>query len=497
MTATRRVFTLALALAPLTAVARQPAGDKPAAPADAPAKPAEPSKGPMTDPTPGTTAAADKQAPPRPGQPKDFRLPRATTETLPNGLRVTLVPYGKVPKAAVELVLDAGNAYEARDQVWLADLTGRLIEQGSRTRSAAEVAEAAARMGGSLDVRVEVDRLTVGGDVLGEFAPDMLRLVADVVRQPRLPESELPRLKADLKRTLSFERAQSQPLAREKFRAALYGDHPYGRLYPTPEQIDAFTLEQVRAFHRAYFGAARAHVYVVGVFDVSAALAAVRAAFGDWERGGDALPPRPAPRSSRVVHLVDRPGAVQATLMVGLPVVDPSHPDWLPLTVTHTLLGGYFSSRITANIREDKGYTYSPASQLSTRRRDAFWVQEADVGTAVTGAALKEILGEIERLRAEPPSEAELERVKSYLTGIFVLRNSSRAAIITQLDFVDVQGLPPDYLDRYVSRVQAVTPQTIRDMARKHLDGGAMTIVVVGDRKVIAEPLAPFGPLRE
>lgn len=450
----------------------------------------------QTAPAP-SNAAATKEAPPRPGQPKDFRLPRVSETTLPNGLRVTLVPYGNVPKATVSVLIDAGNVYEGRDETWLADLTGRLLEQGTHTRSAAEVAEAAARMGGSLDVAVGADRISVGGDVLGEFASDMLRLVADVVRRPRLPESELGRLKADLKRELAVQRAQSQPLAREKFRAALYGEHRYGRLYPTPEQVDAFTLEQVRAFHRAHCGAARARVFVVGVFDAAAVEAAVREAFGDWEPGTPAQPARPAPRTRRVVHVVDRPGAVQSTLIVGRPVIDPAHPDWLALEVTHTLLGGYFSSRITANIREDKGYTYSPGSQLSSRRRDAFWVEMADVTTAVTGAALREILAEIERLRSEPPSEQEVAAVKSYLAGLFVLRNSSRTAIVNQLDFVGLQSLPADYLDRYVSRVQALTARDIQEMARKHLDSQDMTIVVVGDRKVIDAQLTPFGSLQE
>ncbi len=442
-------------------------------------------------------AQAPRETPPPASSPKDFRLPPATTRTLANGLRVKLVPYGTVPKATVQLVVDAGNVYESREQVWLADLTARLMEQGTRARSAAEVAEAAARMGGALALDVGADRVVVGGEVLGEFAADMLRLVAEVVRQPRLPEAELGRLKADLKRQLSVERAQSQPLARERFRALLHGDHPYGRLYPTPERIDGYTLDQVRAFHRAHFSAGRAQLYVAGVFDAAAVQRAAEAALGDWERGAQARPPSAAPRSERAVHLIDRPGAVQSTLFVGLPVVDPSHPDWMPLSVTHTLLAGYFSSRITANIREGKGYTYSPQGMLSSRRRDAFWAEEADVTTSVTGPALKEILAEIERLRAEPPSADELDAVKSYLGGVFVLRNSNRPGILAQLDFVDLNGLAPDYLERYVSRVQAVTPEAVQEMARKHLDPAKMTIVVVGDRKLVKEQLEPYGPLRE
>ncbi len=449
-------------------------------------------KEPMRETTSSAAPAAAKQAPPPAGRPRDFKIPAASRSTLPNGLRVTLVPWGTVPKATVSLVVDAGNVYEARDQAWLADLTGRMLEQGTLTRSAAELAEAAARMGGELELNVGADRVTLGADVLGEFADDLLLLLADVVKNPRWPESELARLEADLQRQLAVELAQSQPLARDKFRRVLYGDHPYGRLYPTAAQLEALTLEHVKAFYRDNWGASRAQLFVVGVFDAPSVQAALREAFADWPAGSPARPPLAAPRAERSLHVVDRPGAVQSTLLVGLPVVDPSHPDWLPLTVTHTLLAGSFASRITANIREDKGYTYSPQGQLSARRRDAYWAEEADVSTAVTGAALGEILREVERLRAEPPTDSELDAVKSYLAGIFVLRNSNRGAIIAQLDFVDLHGLGPEYLSRYVTQVQGVTPQLVQDMARKHIDPARLALVVVGDRQAIAAQLERF-----
>jgi predicted Zn-dependent peptidase len=184
---------------------------------------------------------------------------------------------------------------------------------------------------------------------------------------------------------------------------------------------------------------------------------------------------------------------VQSTIIVGLPVVDPSNPDYVPLVVTNTLLGGYFSSRVTANLREQKGYTYSPYSQVSTRYRDAYWAQNADVTTAVTGASLKEIFFEVDRLQAEAPSADELKAVQSYLGGTFVLQNSSRSGIVTQLEFVDLHGLPESYLTDYVRRVQAVTPAVVRDIAARYIDDSKATIVVVGDRKVIEEQVRPFG----
>ncbi|MGE0452063.1 MAG: M16 family metallopeptidase [Vicinamibacteria bacterium] len=441
-------------------------------------------------------AAPPKQQPPAPGPPKPFALPTPVRFTLDNGLEVTLVAYGAMPKVNVQLNLGSGNAYESAAETWLADLTARLVREGTASRNATAISTEAARMGGSLNVNAGEDRATIAGEVLSEFAPDMLRLVADVATNPAFPASELERLKGDLTRQLSIARSQPQPLAQEAFRKALYGDHPYGRMFPTPEQIQGYTLAQARAFYEKTYGAAGAHLYVAGRFDQAAVEKAVREAFAGLRKGAPAQRPTPAPKSQREIHLVDRPGSVQSTLVLGAPVIPPGSPDWVPLQVTHTLLGGYFSSRITANIREQKGYTYSPFAQLSTRKRDAYWAENADVTTAVTGASLEEIFFEIDRLQKEPPPEKELRAVQNYLAGTFVLQNSTRQGIIGQLASLELQGLSDDYLKTWVQKVNAVTSAQVSETARKHLKTDAFTIVVVGDRKAIEDQLKDYGPIR-
>ena len=166
----------------------------------------------------------------------------------------------------------------------------------------------------------------------------------------------------------------------------------------------------------------------------------------------------------------------------------------IPLAVTNNVLGGYFSSRMTSNLRESKGYTYSPFSQVSNRYRDATWAQNADVTTAVTGASLKEMFYEIERLRAEAPSEAELESAKNYMLGTFVLRNSDRFGILSQLEFISFHGLAADYLNTYVGKVRAVTPALVQQMTQKYIDDARVAIIAVGDRKLIEDQVKPYGP---
>jgi predicted Zn-dependent peptidase len=447
-------------------------------------------------PTSAPASAPKKQAPPEPGTPKGFAVPKPTTITLENGLGITLVQYGTVPKATVNLGIRTGNVDEKANEVWLADVMGAMLSEGTATRSASQLAEDAARMGGSLDVTVLENRIDIGGDVLSEFAPDMVALVADVALHPKFPESELDRLKDDKARELSIAKSQPQPLAQEKFRAVLYGDHPYGRLFPTEAMLQGYTIAQVRGFYDRNFGAARSRIYVVGRFDEKAVEAAIRKAFSNWKKGPAPNTTKPSPRSERAVYLIDRPGAPQSTINIGMPVIDPSNPDWDRLYLMNVLLGGSFASRITSNIREQKGYTYSPQGQLSSRYRDAYWIEIADVTTASTGPALKEIIGEVDRLQAEPPSDKELKAFQNYRAGVFVLQNSSRGGIIGQLEFVDLHGLPAEYLNGYVGRIYAVTPAQVQEMAKKYLQDDKATIVVVGDRKVIDEQMKPFGPTK-
>jgi zinc protease len=434
-----------------------------------------------------------KETPPAGGTPKPFTLPKKETFTLKNGMKVTLVPYGSVPKVTVTAAVRAGSLNEGPEQVWLSTITGNMLKEGTATRSSEQLAQDAARMGGQLNVNVGADLTTVGGDVLSEFGPELVGLIADVVQRPLLPASELPRLKNDRLRQLTISKTQPGPIANEQFRRVLYPNHPYGRLFPTEEMINRFTVEDVQKFYKENFGAARTHVYVAGRFDAAAMRKAITQAFEAWAPGSAPVENIPKPVAARSLTLIDRPGAAQSTIYLGLPVLAPGHNDYIAFQVMNALLGGSFGSRITANIREAKGYTYSPFSQHSTRYRDAYWVQVADVTTAVTGPSLKEIFFEVERLQKEPPTEQELQGIKNYLGGIFVLQNSSRQGVIGQLAFLDLHGLDESYLTTYVQKVFAVTPKDVQRVAQTYLLSDKMTLVVVGDKGKVAEQLTPYG----
>jgi predicted Zn-dependent peptidase len=439
---------------------------------------------------------AQKETPPLGGEPKDFNLPPKSTLTLENGLKVTKVAFGNIPKVTVQVKIRTGNLNEAENEVWLADLTGDLLAEGTEKYSVEEIAQKAAEMGGEVNVGTGMDQTTISGSVLSEFGPELIALLAEIAQKPVFNESAIERIKKDLLRTLSIQKTQPQNVANEEFRKTLYPDHPYGRIYPTEEMINSYDQEKVKSFYENNFGAKRTHIFVSGMFNESNIDKAIKDNFSQWKEGNDIHINIPEAKSGKNLIISDRKDAPQSTIYLGLPVVDPSHPDYIKLSVTNTLLGGYFSSRVTSNIREDKGYTYSPYSQVSSRYRDSYYVQIADVSTDVTGAALKEIFYEINKLQDEAPASEELEGVQNYIAGIFTLQNSSRGAIINQLNYVDLHGLDDDYLNSYVKKIYSVTRDDIKDMADKYLKDDEMTLVIVGDEAKVNKQLSEYGDLK-
>ncbi len=433
--------------------------------------------------------------PPAPGEPHPFEIPEGRTFALDNGVDVTLVPYGSLPKTTVYAVVRVGNGDEAPDETGRADLVASLLTEGTTSRSSEAIAREAAEMGGSVSAGAGLDQTFVTGRVLSEFTPDLVRLIGDVLRHPAFPEDAFARVQRDQLRSAAIARSQPGTLALAAFYRALYGTHPYAAvILPDVTDIEAATVDAVRQFYDANVGPQRTRLYIVGRFDEGAVERAVREAFGSWAGGPPMTEPTPpTPATGRRVVLVDQPGAAQSNVTVGLPTIDPTADDYVALQVTNALLGGSFGSRITRNIREDKGYTYSPGSSVSARYRDAYWAESAAIVTSATGPAISEILYEIDSLATNPPSAAELEGIQKYLAGTFVLQNSSADGIASYLAFLDLHGLDRDYLEDYVSRLYDVTPEDVRRVTAEYLRGGDAVIVVVGDRGVVEEQLAPFG----
>lgn len=429
--------------------------------------------------------AQDKETPPQGGEPKDFKLPEKEVINYDNGLKLVLVPYGSIPKATINITLKTGNINEGKEEVWLADLLADLMEEG--TTAEYSVKERLSGMGGDLNVGVGTHTTSLSTGVLSEFAPEAVKILGDVLVDPMFPESEVDRLKKDMNRNLAVSLSRPGTQARKEFFAEIYPDHPYGRQYPTAEMVNSYALNDVKKFYDNNFGAQRTTVYVVGNFNTEEVKAAVEEKLSSWRKGPEVNYPIAKPESDGLVKIVDRPGAPQSTILYGLPVVDPSSEDYIALDVMNSLLGGSFGSRITSNIREDKGYTYSPNSALVSNYKTGLWYESADVTTEFTGASIEEINKEIRRLQNEAPAEEELQGIQNYKSGIYVLQNSTPWGIISQLNFLDIHNLPESFLVDQVKNINAITPEQVQEMAQKYIQPEKMTLIVVGDKEKIKD----------
>jgi zinc protease len=438
---------------------------------------------------------AAQQNAPAPATPKAFRVPEHRTFALKNGMQVTLIHYGTIPKALALLDVRTGLIDETASTVGLAGVTASMLLEGTVARTSQQISLEAADMGGALSATAGAATTEISGEVLSEHAARFVSLISDVARHPRFDAKDFDRVRTNAIRDLAITLQNAYDQTRQLWRGMLFPNHPFGRVYSSEAALKAFTVADARRFHTQNLGAARAHLYVSGVFDDAAVEKAARAAFDDWAPGKPATVNPPTPVARRQLTLIDRPDAVQSTIWIGLPVIDPSHADYIRFGVTDNLLGGAFGSRITSNIREDKGYTYSPFSTVWARKGAAYWVEAADVTTKDTGASLKEIIAEIERLRREAPPRAELEGIKQFEVGFFTIRNSSRQGIASQLQFVDENSLGDSYLTNFVKNVMAVSPDDVRRMAQQYLDPGKMTIAVVGDKKTVEAQVAPYRPI--
>ena len=434
-------------------------------------------------------STARKETPPKPGTPKNFRVPPRRNFTLPNGLQVTLVPFGRVPKVAMELEVRSGIIDQGPNDISLASVMSDMLLEGTATRTAQDISRQAAEMGGSVNVTPGSEVIAISGEVLSDRATAFIPLLADVVMNPRFAEADLKRIIDQHARNNAIALSSPGTLAQKRFREIMYGSHPFANVYPPEEMLRGFNVARVRDFHTKNFGAKRSRLYVSGVFNAAQVEQAIRDAFGTWAEGPAPTENPPVITAKRQVEVIDRANSVQSSIWMGLPVADPSNADWVRMNVTDALLGGAFGSRITSNIREDKGYTYSPGSFIWTRKKASMWVETADVTSNVTGASLTEIFKEIDRLRTEAPPQAELDGIKNNLAGVFTVQNSSRYGLINQLEFVDLHGLGDDYVTNYVKNLLAVTPEDVRATAEKHLDPKKISIAIVGTKRDIEKQL--------
>ena len=413
-----------------------------------------------------------------------------------------VVPVRKLPVVTVSFVIEAGAVAEPVGQEGVARIAARALLEGTQVRTGDALTEGLERLGASLDADAEWDSTSLSMTVLTTRLAEAMALLAEVVLQPAFPERELERLKAERLSEILQRRAEPRGLADDMFARFAYA--PDSR-YAVPEggsatSVSAIDRARARAFHAARYRAGNTTAIIVGDIGVDDALRAMRSRFDTWpmQRSNVAEADDSPALRTRAVHLVEKADAPQSELRIGHVGIPRAHPDYFAALVMNMLLGGLFSSRINLNLRETHGYTYGASSAFDWRRQAGPFVVASAVRSDVTAAAAREVLAEIDRMRAEKVSAEELSLATSYLEGVFPIRYESTAAIARALAAMVVYGLPPDYFDTYRDRVRAVTAPDVLRAAREFLHPEEMQLVAVGDPAVVREPLEALelGPLQ-
>ncbi len=437
---------------------------------------------------------ASAQERPAVGPERPFQLAPRIEKTLPNGLRVIVTRQTAIPKVSITLTVLSGYSSDPADLTGLASLTADLIQEGTKTRTSRQIRREVFGMGGSLSAGASQDFTSVSLRGLSEFAPRLIDLVADVAMNPTIPEDEVAILKQQHLQAVAQQKASPQFLANRTFRSELFGPHPYARTSETEASLTAMDRAKLVAFHRDHYRPNNAFLLIVGAIDPDATFAAVEKAFTGWTRGEVPAPAFPTPPvlRGRHVYFVQRPNSVQSSIALGNIAVKRSDPRWFELTLANTIYGGAFNSRIVRNIREEKGYTYSPQSTLTGFSNTGFYRFAADVRNEVTGPTLTEVFKEIDKLRAEGSDGAELQGAKSYLRGIFPIQTATQTGLSATLNNVYVFGLPKDYPETFRAKVAAVTPEQVKSAAATLFGSENSLIAIVGDYPKVKEQLSAY-----
>ncbi len=438
--------------------------------------------------------APDRTAPPPLGETPDLELPAIVKRQLPNGLDVWIVEQHEVPVAQVTLVVEGGSASDPAGLYGIAAMTAAMLTEGAGSRTALEIADAIDFLGASLSASSAIDAATVRLYAPVARLAEALPIMADIALRPTFPGDELDRLRQQRLTGLIQARDDPATIASLAFSRVLYGTaHRFGTAtMGTDATIKAFTPDQLRAFYDMMYRPNRSTLIVVGDVTVDSVLPLLTSAFGAWTGRGSVpieVPlTTPVERARREVYLVDKPGAPQSQIRIGSVGVARSTPDYFPLQVLNTVLGGSFTSRLNLNLRERRGYTYGAGSFFDMRHAPGPFSASAGVQTDKTGESLTEFFNELTGILEAVP-EDELERAKNYVALRFPGGFETTGDIARRLEDAFVYDLPDDYFSRYVRAIQAVTAEDVQRVARRYIQPDRVAVVVVGDLATIEAPV--------
>jgi zinc protease len=433
--------------------------------------------------------------PPRPLPSRPISFPPYELRTLPNGMQVIVVMHHEQPEVTMRLLVRAGAAYDPPGKSGTASLAASLLNQGTATRSAQEIADTIDSIGGALDTGAGSDVTSASVLVMKDSFDIGMDLLADVVRRPAFAPEEIERQRRQAINNLGVSLEDPNFVAGAVLNRLIYGFHPYG--LPDsgmPGTIAKLTRDDLREFHRRYFAPNNAILAIVGDVAADEALAAATRVFGDWQRQAVQPPTLPEPpRPTRRIVIVDKPDSVQTAVRIGQLGVPRKTPDYMDLDQAIRILGGEGSNRLFRVLRSERSLTYSASADMNTLLLAGDIVAETDTRSEATVEALRLIVDEFTRLQRERIGDGELAGAQAYMTGSFPLTIETPGAIARQVVNVVFYDLSLDELRTYRQRANAVTPDDVLRVARQYIQPERLSIVMVGNAAAFTDQLTRAG----
>ncbi|HEX4703458.1 MAG TPA: pitrilysin family protein [Pseudonocardiaceae bacterium] len=439
----------------------------------------------------GHTERGPRPLPPL-GEHRVSATPQTLDTVLDNGLRLLVVRKPAVPMVELRLRIPFGGTEKTHPA--RAELLAETVLTGTARRSRVQVDTDLAMVGGELGTGVDPERFSMGGSALASGLGRLLDVLADVLTAPAYADDEVARERDRLVERITMSEAQPGMIARKALQRRRYGDHPFAHEMPEAADVADVTPEQVRELHRKSVVPRGSVLVLVGDVDPDGVRQLVNHALAGWRSDTPATEMAPLPEVvGGNLLLVHRPGAVQSQLRLSARAVSRTDPRYAAQQMANLAFGGYFSSRLVENIREDKGYTYHARSYLEFTPSGASLLVDADTASGVTAAALWETRYELGRLGLVPPTDAEVESVRQYAIGSLLISTSSQSGLASQLVTLAGLGLDADWLRGHPDRLAAVTVDDVAEVALEFFAPTAFTGVVVGDAEALSTQLAAIG----
>ena len=435
------------------------------------------------------------QRPPRPLAAREVKFPPYEMRTLANGLQVITVLHHEQPAVSMRLLVRAGSVQDLPGKAGVANLAASLLDQGTTTKSAQQIADQIDFIGGALDTGSASDLSFVNVVVMKDSFDVGMDLLADVVRNPAFAEEEIERQKQQAISALQVRRGNPDYVASVVFDRLVYGFHPYGLPnIGTPETLAAVTRANLQAYHRRNFVPNNMILAIVGDVTSKEAFAAAQRVFEDWPRVElEPLKTVAPPPPTRRIVVVDKPDAVQTEIRVGQLAIPRKHPDYLAFDLAVKILGGEGANRLQRVLRSERGLTYAASADTEARKQSGDFVAETDTRTETTGEALRLMVDEFSKLLRDRVSRRELSDAQDYLAGSFPLTIETPNQIATQVLNVVFYELPVEEIGTFRERVQRVTPNAIQRVARQYVRPDRLSIVLVGNAAAFVPQLKRVG----